>query len=199
MKRIDCRGLQCPQPVVETRAAIQSGSTSLEVLVDNPTSLENVTRFLSKNGFSTNTSEKAGVWSITAERSGAAPAAEKAQPRDAGQSAGPGKTLVLITTPTIGRGDEQLGAKLMKNFLATLPEIRSLWRIVLLNGGVRLAAEPGEILAELEKLAAAGVSVLVCGTCLAHYGLTDQKKVGETSNMLDIVTSLDLADKIIRP
>lgn len=41
--------------------------------------------------------------------------------------------------------------------------------------------------------------MLVCGTCLAHYGLLEAKAVGETSNMLDIVTSLDLADKIIRP
>jgi hypothetical protein len=41
--------------------------------------------------------------------------------------------------------------------------------------------------------------VLVCGTCLTHYGLLEAKAVGETSNMLDIVTSLDLADKIIRP
>ena len=48
-------------------------------------------------------------------------------------------------------------------------------------------------------MAADGVSVLVCGTCLAHFGLLEAKQVGDTSNMLDIVTSLDLADKVIRP
>ena len=46
---------------------------------------------------------------------------------------------------------------------------------------------------------AEGVSVLVCGTCLAHFGLLEAKAVGDTSNMLDIVTSLDLAGKVIRP
>ena len=51
----------------------------------------------------------------------------------------------------------------------------------------------------LKKLAESGVSILVCGTCLNHYGLLEKKQVGETSNMLDIVTSLDLAGKVIRP
>ena len=50
-----------------------------------------------------------------------------------------------------------------------------------------------------KKLEAAGVSILVCGTCLEYYGLLDSRQVGETTNMLDIVTSLDLADKVIRP
>jgi len=41
------------------------------------------------------------------------------------------------------------------------------------------------------------VEVLVCGTCLGHFGLLEKKKVGETTNMLDIVTSMQLADKVI--
>jgi hypothetical protein len=39
--------------------------------------------------------------------------------------------------------------------------------------------------------------VLVCGTCLDHFGLLSQKAVGETTNMLDVVTSLQLATKVI--
>jgi len=39
--------------------------------------------------------------------------------------------------------------------------------------------------------------VLVCGTCLNHFQLLEQKKVGETTNMLDIVTHMHLADKVI--
>ncbi|MBQ2477583.1 MAG: sulfurtransferase-like selenium metabolism protein YedF, partial [Desulfovibrio sp.] len=110
------------------------------------------------------------------------------------------KTLVLITTDTLGRGDDTLGQALMGNFLATLPELGAqLWRIVLLNGGVKLASTEGKALDSLKALDAAGVSILVCGTCLQHYNLLDRKQVGETTNMLDIVTSLSLADKVIRP
>ena len=39
--------------------------------------------------------------------------------------------------------------------------------------------------------------ILACGTCLEHYGLTALKKVGSTTNMLDIVMATQLADKVI--
>ena len=136
------------------------------------------------------------VFSASAAELEAAVQAEQAAPAAEGNS----RTLVLITTETIGRGDDTLGGKLMGNFLATLPELGPrLWRIVLINGGVKLASCPGPALDALKKLEADGVSVLVCGTCLAHFGLLEAKQVGDTSNMLDIVTSLDLAGKVIRP
>ena len=107
------------------------------------------------------------------------------------------KTVVFITTEFLGRGDDSLGGKLMLNFLSMLPEIGpDLWRIILVNGGVKLsAAEP--YLSKLRELALAKVGILVCGTCLEYYGLLEKRAVGETTNMLDIVTSLQLADKVI--
>ncbi|RLC20852.1 MAG: sulfurtransferase-like selenium metabolism protein YedF, partial [Deltaproteobacteria bacterium] len=35
------------------------------------------------------------------------------------------------------------------------------------------------------------------GTCLTHFRLLDRKRVGETTNMLDIITAMQLADKVI--
>jgi TusA-related sulfurtransferase len=44
---LDLRGLSCPQPVFETKKAIESPSfESLEVLVDTQTSVENIKRLL---------------------------------------------------------------------------------------------------------------------------------------------------------
>jgi len=42
-----------------------------------------------------------------------------------------------------------------------------------------------------------GMTILVCGTCLNHFNLLDKKEVGVTTNMLDIVTAMQLADKVI--
>jgi hypothetical protein len=42
-----------------------------------------------------------------------------------------------------------------------------------------------------------GIRIWVCGTCLNHFNLLDRKQVGETTNMLDIVTAMQLADKVI--
>ncbi|MCU0594518.1 MAG: DsrE family protein, partial [Desulfobacterota bacterium] len=49
----------------------------------------------------------------------------------------------------------------------------------------------------LKELEGEGVSILVCGTCLNHFNLLEKKKAGETTNMLDIVTAMQLADKVI--
>ena len=44
---------------------------------------------------------------------------------------------------------------------------------------------------------AAGVEILVCGTCLNFYGLTEQLRVGTVSNMYDIVTRMQKAGKVV--
>ena len=192
---INCLGMACPKPVMATRDVIAAEQArELSILVDNEAAVENVSRFLTRCGYKLDIVKTgAQEWTINAEKTQAAAGEPEQPPDDA-------RTLVLITSETMGIGDPELGAKLMQNFLATLPELGpALWRIVLLNGGVKLSAKPGACLEHLQKLASDGVSILVCGTCLTHYGLMEQKQVGETTNMLDIVTSMAHAAKIIHP
>ena len=200
MEQLDCRGLACPQPVMRSRDAVAGGAQALEVLVDNEPARENLRRFFEGRGFNVaDNQEGPDCWRISATAGHAAPATQQGTEVTAATE-GNSRTLVLITTETIGRGDDTLGGKLMGNFLATLPELGPrLWRIVLINGGVKLASNPGAALDALKKMEAEDVSILVCGACLGHFGLLEAKAVGETSNMLDIVTSLDLASKVIRP
>ena len=199
-KELDCRGLACPQPVMETRTAIADAAVDgIAVLVDNTAASENVRRFLENNGFAAAV-DKVGdsLWRVTGTR-GCQGACAVTEPLPAKEAAR-GRTLVFISTDTLGRGNDELGGKLMGNFIATLPELGArLWRVVLVNGGVKLAAREGKALDGLRALEQAGVRILVCGTCLEFYGLSEAKQVGETTNMLDIVTSLDLADKVLRP
>lgn len=206
MQVVNCLGCVCPEPVLRCRALLSAGQPQeFCVLVDNKASRENVSRFLGKNGYAVSVEQQAdSQWALHAVRTKAAdnsqePEEEAPVPQSASQSR-VGKSVVLITTQTLGRGDDTLGQALMGNFIATLPEMGGqLWRVILLNGGVKLACEEGKALDGLKKLVAEGVSVYVCGTCLAHYGLMDARQTGETSNMLDIVTSLAEADKVIRP
>jgi TusA-related sulfurtransferase len=50
-KRIDARGLSCPQPVVLVDQAVAAGNTDLEVIVDNEVARENVSRLAARKGF----------------------------------------------------------------------------------------------------------------------------------------------------
>lgn len=61
---IDARGLSCPQPVILTKQALQSGEASYEVIVDNGTAKENVTRFATNAGYKVAVTEQDGDYHL---------------------------------------------------------------------------------------------------------------------------------------
>jgi selenium metabolism protein YedF len=196
VKEIDARGLACPAPVLQTKAALQEESPgSVRVVVDNAASQQNVQRFLESQGFQT-TLENAGADYLVIGSWESTPSAQtQPVPEALGDSK---RILVMCATDRLGFGDQTLGLKLMVNFLRTLKEMGDdLWRLVFVNNGVKLATEGSEVLGDLKSYESAGLKILVCGTCLDHFNLLEKKQVGETTNMLDIVTAMQLADKVI--
>jgi selenium metabolism protein YedF len=194
-KTLDCRGLACPNPVIKTKELIDRGDVQqLTVLVDNPAAQENVSRLLQRAGFQVSVAAQGEASAVTGSRADAGACQVFVEtPEEALR-----KILVLIGADRLGRGDEDLGARLMANFIATLKEMGpDLWCVVLVNAGVKLAVAGSEVLAGLKGLSQSGVRILVCGTCLNHFKLLEAKQVGETTNMLDIVTAMQLADKVI--
>jgi len=196
---LDCRGLACPQPVLRTKELLEDQAPEqVEVLVDNAAASHNVSRFLGSQGYRAQAVPQGSDFLVSGHKDPSL-ATDPAPPLETMTCAtGEGRTLVFVRAATLGRGDDALGAGLMKNFLLTLKEMGpALWRILFLNGGVKLCCQGSDSLATLRELEASGVSILVCGTCLNHFGLLEQKQVGETTNMLDIVTSLQVADKVV--
>lgn len=199
--RLDCQGLACPQPVLRCKEAIdRERPERILVQVDNPGSAENVRRFLTSQGYVVEGTESEGrMMTIRAALDPEAPTVQSDRATAAFTCPAPaaGKTLVFLTSDTIGHGNEELGGRLMVNYLGTLREMSSLWRIILVNGAVRLAVNNNPTVEHLRALHSQGVSILVCGTCLDFFGLLESKAVGETTNMLDVVTSLETADRVI--
>ena len=211
--RLDCQGLACPQPVLRCKETLsQEHPGRLVVIVDNEPAKENVQRFLQSQSYEIRSVDPGDAgFEIVAEPIRADSGSDRpsggeacavmpqSEIKAAGKAQAEDKQLVLITANVIGHGDDELGTKLLHNFLATLPEMgRSLWRIILINGAVKLAIEGSSALEPLQRLKDAGVSILVCGTCLDYFRLLDAKAIGETTNMLDVVTSLQLASKVIK-
>jgi len=194
-KELDCRGLACPAPVLQTKELIeQEHPLNLIVLVDNEAARQNVSRFLSTQHFTVSVEEKGGQFRITGTHSGTPRAKEPAVMPAAAEK----KIMVMVATDRMGVGDDELGRKLLFNFLKTLKEMGpDLWRLVFVNNGVKLTIEGAETLPLLQELVAEGVTILVCGTCLDHFKLLEKKQVGETTNMLDIVTAMQLADSVV--
>jgi selenium metabolism protein YedF len=196
-EQLDCRGLACPSPVLKTKEVIDRGSVQqLTVLVDNSAASENVRRFLTRFGYQVMVNQQEGTFAVTGQRNLVETPCEVAV--ETPQSEERQKILVLLGTEHLGRGDDELGRKLVVNFLSTLKEMGpDLWCLVLVNGGVKLATDGSAVLGTLQELERNGVQVLVCGTCLNHFGILEQKRVGETTNMLDIVTGMQLAHKVV--
>ncbi|MBU0485370.1 MAG: sulfurtransferase-like selenium metabolism protein YedF [Proteobacteria bacterium] len=194
---INCRGQACPAPVMQVRDILAvENPAAIAVLVDNEAASENVSRFLTHQGFQVSVEAMGNDFKVSGGRDAACEVMKDTEL--AALAGGVKKILVVIGTDRLGHGDDGLGAGLMLNFLKTLKEMGpDLWRLVMVNNGVKLAVQGAESLPVLQELAAVGVSILVCGTCLNHFHLLDRKEVGEITNMLDIVTGMQVADSVI--
>jgi selenium metabolism protein YedF len=200
-KTLDARGLACPAPVLMTKDAVEKDKLdTVEVIVDNEAAKENVSRFLGAQQFSVTTAKERNDYKICAQRQGyimgtISKPDDSPQPKASDQKQ---KIVVLIATDRLGNGDDELGKKLIISFIKTIGEMGDeLWRLVLVNNGVKLTIDDSPVLEELVAYENDGLTILVCGTCLTHFGLLEAKRVGETTNMLDIVTAMQLADKVI--
>jgi len=107
-------------------------------------------------------------------------------------------SLLVFTRRGLGDGDPALTEKLAVNYLRTLHEMDLPPRAVAFYGdGVKLVAADSPCLAELRQLAARGVRLVACRTCLDFYGLLDRVAVGEIGNMATIVELQAQAAKVI--
>ena len=154
-----------------------------------------MTRFLESQKYEVSVKKEGADFHITGnagEEAVLPPLEEKAQDEERK------KIMVMVATDRMGYGDDELGLKLMVSFLKTLKEMgEDLWRLVFVNNGVKMTIADSEVVQVIQELEKEGVYILVCGTCLTHFNLLEKKVVGETTNMLDIVTAMQLADKVI--
>ena len=192
---IDAKGKACPTPVIMAKKAISAGESSFTVLVDNTTAVENLKRLAENQGFDAAAAEAEGVFSVAFTRTGCA-ACEEAV--NAPLPAPGGDWAVFVGRDIIGDGDRELGTNLMRMFFYTLSQGEDKPGAVLfMNAGVKLPTLDEQVVEHLKALSAVGVEILVCGTCLNFYGLTDQLRVGTVSNMYDIVTRMQKAGKVV--
>ena len=171
---VNAMGEQCPIPVVKTKKVLDSiqGDAEIEVLVDNETAVQNLTRM----GKNTGAEEVSCIPDVK------------------------GDFVVAVDTATMGRGNDELGKVLMKGFLFAVTQLDELPKTMLFyNGGATLTTEGSDSLEDLKSLEAQGVTIKTCGTCLNYYGLTEKLCVGEVTNMYDIVETMAKASKVIKP
>lgn len=194
MMTLDCRGQQCPQPVVQVRRRLlEAPGEALQVLVSEAAARDNVSRLAASLGCTVK---------VTADGEGFSLALTPAAPAAASLASAPaaGPTVVLIAADRLGEGDPQLGEALMKSFLFTLAESAPAPDLLLfVNGGARLTVAGSPVLEALGRLAEQGTDIATCGLCLDFFHLKEQLAIGRVGNMLETVTALRQAGRLIRP
>lgn len=204
MRVLDCRGLACPQPVIEARKALGAGPDEpLAVRVDNATARDNL--MVMAAGLGREASWEAdgegftvafpapgkGAGKVSAGLPAAASGGALREP-------GGGALVVVLASDRLGQGEEELGRVLMKSFLHTLKETEPPATLACLNRGVYLACAGSPVLETLQALAAQGTEILSCGTCLDYYQLKADLAVGSVSNMYTILERMAAAGRLIQ-
>ncbi len=193
METLDCRGQQCPQPVVQTRQLMLAQPTSsIKVLVSDDVSRDNILRLAKSLGYTSSIGQNEATCEVSLTP-GEAPK-EKAAVASA-----TGPTIIFIGSDQMGNGDTKLGQILMKNFIFTLIESDTTPdAIYFVNSGVKLTIGGSDVIEALERLANRGVDIASCGLCLEFFMVKEALVVGRISNMLELVNALEGAGSIIR-
>jgi hypothetical protein len=107
-------------------------------------------------------------------------------------------TTILVTNDGMGRADTELQHKLAGTYFRLLAEHDLLPGVICFyTDGVKLVCEGSPILGELRALEAKGVRLVLCGTCLNHFGLTEKVQVGIVGGMTDIIEAQWRAEKVV--
>jgi selenium metabolism protein YedF len=188
---IDARGLSCPQPVILTKKALARHS-EVVVIVDDNTALENIKKLAASQGSTVEEKQEGSDIRIRISRGDGCVLGVS-------EALVSGPSVVVVSSNTMGSGDDVLGAVLMKSFLHTLTEAEVKPDVMIFfNAGVKLAAQGSDVLDDLKLLSDAGVRILSCGTCLNFFELKDRLAVGEVTNMYDIAGTMLGAGRLVR-
>ena len=110
----------------------------------------------------------------------------------------PASTVLIFTKEGMGSADPALQRELVQKYLGVLEQNGTLpGAICFYTEGVKLVAEESPVLNVLQKFEAKGVRLIICQTCLKHFGLADKVRVGIVGGMGDIVAAQWLAAKVI--
>lgn len=204
-KTVDLRGLICPEPVLRTKKLLDDTSVeSVEALVESEVNVNNLERLARSLKVKFAASQEATFFRVKLERQ----ANDHLQPaplphpplKDQTTTNHAVGSVIFLAKDCFGDGDPDFSNHLLNLFLQTLLQSGHRPRAILMaNTGVKLLATNSSSKKVLDDFKDAGVEVLACGLCVEFYGLKDQIKNEQITNMFAICEYLMGAEKVIQP
>ena len=201
MKTIDTKGLTCPRPLILLKEALLGSEPGepLTVITDNETSLKNMVTYLKDQGSEPEVTTEGNIHSIVTTKP-EQPVSDTDPAAYCDPVAVRNDYVVCIKSDVMGDGDTDLGKVLMETFLDSLKLQEHLpSHVVLYNAGVKLAMKESQVCSSLSELEELGCRIMLCGTCIDHYGLQYEIGVGMISNIVTITETLASTGHVIYP
>jgi len=170
----------------------------IKVETDNETSYKNLLSYLKDQGVEPEVSTAGAVFTLLAIKPEKDLSAS--DPAIYCTTDIPTDYVVCIKGELMGEGDPELGRVLMETFVNNLKLQEQLpSHVVLYNSGVKLAMKQSPVCSSLTELEELGTRIMLCGTCIDHYGLQYDIAVGMISNMVVITETLASAGHVVIP
>lgn len=190
MKKIDCRNLPCPAPVLETKKALQSLQVgeSLIICLNSQIAKENVLRFINSCKFEAKISQNGEEVEIEVLK-------DKALSDESCNQLN--EKILFLKSDKVGDGE--LGERLMVGFLSTLKDIdKNIKKIICVNESVLMNVdESHKAFNALKELENSGIEIISCGTCLEFFGKSKELKIGRIGNAFEILNQIFDKDKVV--
>ncbi len=188
---VDARGLNCPLPVIKTKKELDNINDGIVItIVDNEIAKENVLKLVNSMKCESKINQQENTYYIEITK-GELGEIQSIQEEIIQKKEVDDNTVVFISSNVMGKGSDELGEILINGFIYTLSQTTPYPKsIIFVNSAVKLTAQNENTIENLKLLEEEGVEILSCGTCLDYLNLKTMLKVGQISNMYDIVERL---------
>lgn len=190
---LDARGLACPKPVINTKKELDKIEQGIVVItVDNNIAKENILKLAKSMNYESKVEKlEEDLICIEIIKGDNVKIEEKIDKHLS-------DTCIFINSDKMGTGNDELGEVLIKGYIYTLTECKPYPKyIFFVNSGIKLTTVNEATIENLNILQEAGVEILSCGTCLDYYGLKENLRVGNVTNMYNIVELMNSSTKTI--
>ena len=187
-------------PLIETKKAMKEidEGEALKIIIDNPTSVTNVMRFLQDNGMPAEKKQIGNITEVTVNKQDSDIESAVVNEYCEVDLPSDNNFVLVFAKNRIGEGSEELGKMLVGGFLNTFKEMGKLpQKVIFMNSGVELVLEGSPTVPILEEYEKQGVELLACGTCLEFFEKVNEVAVGKVSNAYDILNATINAGKVI--
>lgn len=204
-KTIDVRGLKCPEPLTKTQQELTSMSEGiLIVLVESPSNW-NIQKYAKKQGMDVEIIKHKDHYEVKITKTPYSRPKENFLKRiirdilkgNTGEVQTNKDVLLIVGTDTMGK-EEAIGCVLMKGFFETMKVTKEIpHTIFFLNAGVKLTTTDKELIPILKEIEGMGVEIFSCGTCLKHFDLESELKVGYRGTTNHIIEGIKDFGKVV--